>query len=172
MAITFTDRVSTYPNRYKLTDAEGNEQYVTLERADEPTVLGTPLNAATFNSMGLSMDLLWDNPDESTSSSTSFRSQTVALDLSKYSFVFVVTGLASSNSVKECHVIPVNGNKFLMRSYGAVYCYRTATATTSGIKFDSAYYVTAYGINSDGTGKGDHIQDDTELMPQFIYGIR
>lgn len=51
MATQFVDRKSTYPNRYKITRADGSSEYVTLERADSPTVAGTPLNAATFNSM-------------------------------------------------------------------------------------------------------------------------
>lgn len=49
--MVFEDRISTYPNRYKLTDADGNESYVTMERADEPIRNGTPLNADTFNEM-------------------------------------------------------------------------------------------------------------------------
>lgn len=47
----FTDRVSAYPNRYIMTDGNGNTSNVYLERADEPTVPGTPLNAETFNEM-------------------------------------------------------------------------------------------------------------------------
>lgn len=47
----FTDRVSAYPNRYMLTDESGNSYYVILERADDPVVIGTPLNAETFNAM-------------------------------------------------------------------------------------------------------------------------
>ena len=48
----FTDRVPTYPNRYKLTPEGGGDAiYVTLERADEPTVEGTHLNAATLNAL-------------------------------------------------------------------------------------------------------------------------
>lgn len=49
MSITFVDRESRYPNRYKVTKSNGTSEYVTLERADEPTVVGTPLNAATLN---------------------------------------------------------------------------------------------------------------------------
>lgn len=49
MSNKFEDRVSTYPNRYRVTPSSGSAYYVTLERADEPTVLGTPLNAETFN---------------------------------------------------------------------------------------------------------------------------
>ena len=47
----FEDRISAYPNKYFMTDESGNTSYVVLERADEPTVPGTPLNAETFNTM-------------------------------------------------------------------------------------------------------------------------
>lgn len=47
----FVDRVSAYPGRYIMTTADGSASYVILERADEPTVVGTPLNAETFNAM-------------------------------------------------------------------------------------------------------------------------
>lgn len=48
----FTDRKPTKPNRYKVTpEAGGAAYYVTLERADEPTVAGTALNAATLNAL-------------------------------------------------------------------------------------------------------------------------
>ena len=45
------DRVSTYPGRVKLTRADGTIEYVTWERADEPTVAGTPINKALFDSI-------------------------------------------------------------------------------------------------------------------------
>lgn len=48
----FTDRKPTRPNRYKVTPEDGGEPYyITLERADEPTVVGTPLNAAALNAL-------------------------------------------------------------------------------------------------------------------------
>lgn len=51
MSFVFTDRESTYPNRYLVTKDDGTTEYVVLERADEPVVAGTPLNAETFNAM-------------------------------------------------------------------------------------------------------------------------
>jgi hypothetical protein len=51
MAEQFVDRQSLYPNRFKITRADGTAEYVTLERADEPTVEGTLLNAAVFNDL-------------------------------------------------------------------------------------------------------------------------
>ena len=47
----FKDRVSAYPGRYIMTTSDGSTSYVILERADEPTTPGTPLNAETFNAM-------------------------------------------------------------------------------------------------------------------------
>ncbi len=38
------NRVPRYKNRYKMTLPDKTVQYVTLERADEPTEVGTPLN--------------------------------------------------------------------------------------------------------------------------------
>lgn len=51
MSIEFKDRVSTYPNRYLVTLENGTNYYATLERADEPTNPGTPLNASTLNQL-------------------------------------------------------------------------------------------------------------------------
>ena len=49
MAERFVDRVATQPNRYKIIPADGAEYYATLERADEPSEMGTPLNAEHLN---------------------------------------------------------------------------------------------------------------------------
>lgn len=46
------DRQSAKPNRYKVIPENGGEPYyVVLERADEPIVEGTPLNAETLNNI-------------------------------------------------------------------------------------------------------------------------
>ena len=49
--INVVDRVPTYPNRVKITHSNGSSEYVTWERADEPTVPGTPINKALFDSI-------------------------------------------------------------------------------------------------------------------------
>ena len=43
-----TDRQPTYPGRVKLIPVEGQENIYDMERADEPTVEGTPLNKQTL----------------------------------------------------------------------------------------------------------------------------
>lgn len=45
----FVDRKSAKPNRFKVTLENGESFYAILERADEPIVEGTPLNAETLN---------------------------------------------------------------------------------------------------------------------------
>ena len=42
------DRVPTQPGRVKVTHTDGSTEYVTVERADNPTQEGTPLNKATL----------------------------------------------------------------------------------------------------------------------------
>lgn len=49
--MAFEDRKANRPNRYKVTPDSGNPYYITLERADEPTVLGTPINAENLNKL-------------------------------------------------------------------------------------------------------------------------
>lgn len=49
--INVVDRVPTYPNRIKITREDGSTEFVTWERADEPTVSGTPINKALFDSI-------------------------------------------------------------------------------------------------------------------------
>lgn len=49
MAILFKDRQSKYPGRYRVKWENGEIEYITLTRADQPNEEGTPLIAATFN---------------------------------------------------------------------------------------------------------------------------
>lgn len=51
MAFVFQDRESAYPNKFLVTPETGDPYYIVLERADEPVVVGTPLNAETFNAL-------------------------------------------------------------------------------------------------------------------------
>ena len=58
--IPVVDRVPTYPNRIKITTSDGVSEYVTWERADEPTVEGTPINKALFDSIAMDIGLTAD----------------------------------------------------------------------------------------------------------------
>jgi hypothetical protein len=70
MASIFFDRKPTQPNRYRVVPESGEPYYIVLERADEPTSPGTPLNAENLNSLvsvhGDTLDgaLRFENDDE------------------------------------------------------------------------------------------------------------
>ena len=51
MAVNWVDRVPTNPNRMKITPENGSPYYATVERADNPSVEGTPVNARNLNAM-------------------------------------------------------------------------------------------------------------------------
>lgn len=52
MAINWVDRVPTRANRVLVTPEDGSTPYyATITRADEPSVVGTPVNAANLNAM-------------------------------------------------------------------------------------------------------------------------
>ena len=51
MALVFKDRVPQKPGRVKITPEDGTAFYATMERADEPIEVGTPLHAGNFNEM-------------------------------------------------------------------------------------------------------------------------
>jgi hypothetical protein len=51
MALEFKDRVPQKPGRVKITPEDGTAFYATMERADEPIEVGTPLHAGNFNEM-------------------------------------------------------------------------------------------------------------------------
>lgn len=47
----FVDRQARYPNRWTMKKSDGTSEVVTLVRNDEPIVEGTPMNAATLNTL-------------------------------------------------------------------------------------------------------------------------
>lgn len=56
--IPVVDRVPTYPGRVKITKENGGQvEYVTWERADEPTEEGTPINKVLFDSIQADLGL-------------------------------------------------------------------------------------------------------------------
>lgn len=49
--VVFKDRIPTHAGKIKLTPVDGAPDEFIMERADDPTVEGTPLNKATFDSV-------------------------------------------------------------------------------------------------------------------------
>lgn len=54
--IVFVDRVAAKPNRFRVIPENGEPYYVTMERADEPIVEGTALNAEILNMLATYTD--------------------------------------------------------------------------------------------------------------------
>ena len=49
--MAFVDRQPKYPNRVLITPETGEPFYATMVRADEPVVVGTPINAGSLNEL-------------------------------------------------------------------------------------------------------------------------
>lgn len=86
------DRVPSQPGRYKMTMPDGSTQYVTLERADEPTVVGTPLNKALFDS-------IQDDLDELNSNKVKVSYQSVQVTLGTTSNASVIGGYYGTTDI-------------------------------------------------------------------------
>lgn len=162
MSFEFKDRASARPNRYKVTPTSGSPYYVTLERADEPTDVGTPLNAATMNAvMGLinskvSVVKLWEN----TKPTNNFGAQTISLDLSDCQMVAINCRFNAEYAHKKMH-FGVVGSQIGMDviSSSGYRGLRKATVSTTGISFEAATY-------NDNPGVVGYI------IPTEIYGIK
>lgn len=91
--------------------------------------------------------LLWTNPNPS----ASFAAQKISLDLSNYSFVFVV----SSGSV----LVKVGaGSAWIVSNVSPNLRVRSVAASATGVTF--------------GAGYQGSTQDNTNNIPTQIYGIR
>ena len=56
--ITVVDRVAQNPGRVKLTPVSGQTNVYDMERADNPSVVGTPINKALFDSIANDINAL------------------------------------------------------------------------------------------------------------------
>lgn len=111
---------------------------------------------------GMKMDLLWTNP----SPTSAFSAQTVSLDLSGYSYVYIECLMASSYTSQyiNAHLFRVGGGlSYRMIGGGSTIMFRDATPTTSGVEFSVGYIVNTYTSN---------VTDNTRIIPLHIYGIK
>lgn len=105
MAIRWVDRVPTYANRVRIVPEDGSAPYyATMERADQPTVVGTPINAANLNAM------------QEASGLTGYRNVYVSTTGSD------ATGTGSESApyatiTKAISTIPANLNGYMARIY-------------------------------------------------------
>lgn len=98
----FTDRKPTKPNRFKITREDGSTYYVVLERADEPTEDGTPLNAEILNSIMEDIEKAQKTADEKENigTATKLLNRTNAVNEANSNYTTFMARGASLNSAE------------------------------------------------------------------------
>ena len=112
---TWQDRVPTYPNRYKITRADGSTEFVTLQRADEPITEGTPINAANLNALERAIENKLDkDADFSTLTPVSVQSNTGSFNdffvQGKMTLFTCVAGLIDAPNSDDSFTVMTNGH--------------------------------------------------------------
>lgn len=108
---------------------------------------------------------LWEN----SAPTSSFAAQTVSLDLSSYSAVYIEFGFSTGDTRYYSVIQLVGSNVRVMRQMGnsggtMFFRERTVQATTSGVIFGSGTTRTQ--------GSSTITSSDDQLMPMLIYGIK
>ena len=109
---------------------------------------------------GMKMDLLWTNPNPT----SSFTAQTISLDLSEYElFIISSKAYADSSSLDEINFsIAIKNTDSLAIAFrtSSPELFRVVTANDNGITFSTGKYT------------GDTNTSDSYAIPQKIYGIK
>jgi len=102
----FKNRISTHPNRKKLTiiDQNINELIVDVEYADQPTEEGSPLNAEVFNEFYESLTNSVNN------SNTALNTAQIAITNANEAFNKVVNMMGTTVYVGGSHVSEFNAD--------------------------------------------------------------
>lgn len=137
-----------------------------LEKGSVSTLAGDPppnkyIEAVKCNGAP-SIAKLWENA----SPSSSFPAQFLAMDLSGYDAVLILSSTGGKGH--DTQLVPVGGSFELTRhSYTWAYVYgsRTGSVSPTGVTFNSGYY--CYYANS-----ADAVVSDTECVPSLIYGLK
>lgn len=112
----------------------------------------------TKGGMSGGVKLLWTNPNPT----SSFGAQTVALDLSKYIFVYILLVPEGSDTGYVGQLCKIGETQILISSLvnnSSAFCrVRKVTITTTGLKFQTGYAGTS--------GSGDLCK------PYKIYGLK
>lgn len=103
-------------------------------------------------------DSLWVNE----SSASSFAAQTISLDLAQYLFVVIVFRQSTTGTaIHQTVIAKPNGydqTAFSPLTSGTTMYKRTFTPKSTGVQFYSA--------------RSDSTEDNTKMIPRFIYGIK
>lgn len=102
-------------------------------------------------------DSLWVNE----SSDSSFAAQTISLDLAQYLFVVIVFRQSTTGSIHHTVIAKPNGFDHIAFSpltAGTTMYKRTYTPRSTGVQFYA--------------GRSDATEDNTKMIPRYIYGIK
>lgn len=123
---------------------------------------GYSLEAAACGAAGggMSMELIWENQ----SPTSSFASQTTAMDLSDYDALLIVYRNSTTSSVYTSMILPIGYSMRLLGSASYLMVYRDTTITEDGVKYGSGQSVRTYGSAP--------TADNTMMIPRTIYGIK
>ena len=106
----FLDRIPTQAGRRKITQADGTSEYVTVEMADNPTVVGTPLNREAFMALqGFEAKITVFNSDGSITETNANGDKKVTTFLSNGNIQEKFTG-ASGLSVTKTTIFKSDGS--------------------------------------------------------------
>lgn len=109
----------------------------------------------------LNMDLLWTN----SSPTSEFIGQTLNLDLSQYSLIYIVVKFSTISSSNVIGFLGnTNFNGIILASHFRNYL-RSANISSNSIVFGDCGYFASYGTNTQTTSNGN-------LIPYRIYGIK
>lgn len=121
--------------------------------------LGNNIYPIAYAQGGMKMDLLWTNPNPS----SSFSAQTIPIDLSDYSLIIIshytnnAVGFDTAQVIQQ--IIPkADGQSFLIAGMNYYQRRKVSAISNSGITFNSGQYIAQ--------------ENNTVCIPQKIYGIK
>ena len=151
-------------NNILITDSSGQAIDSGKSLADLQALLtagsGIDISNDVISSL-LNMDLLWTN----SSSTSEFAEQTLNLNLSQYSLIYIVVKFSTSSSSNVIGFLAnTNFNGVILASHFKNYI-RPANISSDSIVFGNCGYFATYGTNTRTTSNGN-------LIPIRIYGIK
>ena len=147
----------------------GNDTLIDL--TEDTATADDVLNGKTFHlkngvratgnaSIGIAMDLLWTNA----SPTSAFSPQTVNIDLSEYSMVYVTGSWTATDTNTWFGLLIKVGNSGIFSAIGTSKIYRGFHVSTSGINFEKGQFATS--------GGSSMTDNNLYAVPRQIYGVK
>lgn len=106
------------------------------------------------------MDLLWENETPT----SSFAAQDIAVDLSKYTRIYITMKLVNTSSdTNYMDYIVLKDQRRLLWSNATFIYIRHITCSDTKVNVEAGYKVTTY--------NGSLTQDNTVMIPYKVYGL-